>query len=126
MRVLIVEDDPEALRMLRTLFASWGYTVDTASSGLAALVSVAAACPQIIVSDLIMPGMSGLELLHALRTQGCTMFFILLTGYGTVPRGVAAIEEGADEVLLKPIDTELLRTTLEHRGLWIHSEEMQQ
>lgn len=116
-RVLLVDDDPAALEMMRTLFASWGYTVETALTGPAAIGSVKARCPDIVISDLIMPGMSGLELLKALKTDHCQAVFIMLTGYGTVRRGVEAIEAGADEVLLKPLDVDDLRATLARRGL---------
>lgn len=121
MRVLLVDDDAAALEMMRALFASWGYTVDSALTGRTAIELVKVHCPDFIISDLIMPGMSGLELLKALKTDHCKAVFIMLTGYGTVRRGVEAIEAGADEVLLKPLDVEALRTALVRRGLAVQS-----
>lgn len=123
-RVLIVEDDADALQMLTLLFEGWGFVVDPALTGIAAIACFKGHCPDVVISDLVMPGMNGLELLHAIRqvNTDCVFFFILITGYATVPRGIEAIEAGADEVLLKPIDLTLLRHLLETHG-FVHSED---
>lgn len=116
MRVLVVDDNNDTLEMMQMLCTSWGYTVDTATSGHEAIAKVKARCPDVIISDLVMPEMSGLDLLRAIKAEACQTRFILLTAYGTVPRGVAAIEQGADEVLLKPLDADVLRVTLAQWG----------
>lgn len=117
-RVLIVEDDADALQMLTLLFEGWGFVVDPALTGIAAIACFKGHCPDVVISDLVMPGMNGLELLHAIRQVNteCVFFFILITGHATVPRSVEAIEAGADEVLLKPIDLDMLRHLLEAHG----------
>ena len=117
-RILIVEDDADSLKMLCLLLESWGYQVDEARRGDIALDKIRDNCPDVVISDLVMPGMSGLELLHAIRTERkeCLIFFILTTGYGTVQKGVRAITQGADEVIIKPIDPDDLFELLCRHG----------
>lgn len=113
-RVLIVEDDADTLEMLSLWLHRWGYACDEALSGEDALRLVSEHCPDVIISDLVMPGMSGLDLLKAIRTQNleCRSVFVLISGHTSVEVAVSAIEEGADECLLKPIEPEALRTLL--------------
>ena len=116
--VLIVEDDPEGLKYLACLLEEWGYKVDRAYAAVEALALAKANCPAIVISDLVMPGMDGLEFLRRLKAQDpeCLIFFILVTGHATVPNAVEAITEGADEVLVKPIDPDHLKFLLDkHR-----------
>jgi CheY-like chemotaxis protein len=117
-RVLVVEDDPQALAYVGEIFRLWGWTVDAVMTGQQALARVDDNCPDLIISDLVLPGMSGLELMTALRQQrsDCVVFFVLVTGYGTVTRAVSAIDAGADEVLLKPFNDEDVRLLLERNG----------
>jgi CheY-like chemotaxis protein len=113
LHVLVVEDDVDLMAYFCALVASWGFTCDQASSATSALRAAETRCPDVVLSDLVMPGMDGLELLKALRSvkarckvcqrPQCTMFFVLITGYGSVSEAVRAIMEGADEVLVKPI-----------------------
>lgn len=120
-RVLIVEDDNDNREFLCELLASWGYNCASAGSGEDALKLVQSWCPDVIISDLAMPGMSGLELLQAIRmsNRDCKRAaFFLLTGYATVSIGISAIELGADECLVKPLDVNVLRSMLESRGFY--------
>jgi len=114
-RILVVEDDPSLLDMICVLLDSWGYETDRARSGAEALARIEAQCPDIVISDLVMPGsLNGIELLTAIRThrQECVIFFILLTGYATVENAVDAIRRGADEVMIKPLDLDKFREFL--------------
>lgn len=111
LRVLVVEDDVQLLGYLSYLLAGWGYRVEPARSGTDALACCQRQCPDVVISDFVMPGMSGLELLHALKeVKGCEgIYFVLITGNGTISDAVRAIMEGAHEVLVKPLkDMELL------------------
>ena len=109
LRILVVEDDAQLLGYLACLLAGWGFEIDPARSATDALLSCASKCPDVVISDLMMPGMGGLELLHAMRAiPGCRILFILITGYGTVSGAVRAIMEGADEVMVKPVDESAL------------------
>ena len=113
-RVLIVEDDRGLLDMMAMVIKDWGYEVDAAISGPEAIRMIADNCPDIIMSDLVMPEMGGLELLDQVRsTKVCpSPFFVLLTGHGNVSIAVEAVKHGANEVLLKPLDFERLRELL--------------
>lgn len=110
LRILVVEDDAQLLGYMVCLLAGWGYHIDPARTATEALACCDRKCPEVVISDLILPGMGGLELLRALRSvEGCDIYFILITGYGSVSTAVRAIVEGADEVMVKPLkEQELL------------------
>ena len=117
-RVLVVEDDVDTLNMWQHILSSWGYDVDGAHSAPSALAKIQDKCPDVIISDLVLPGMSGIELLKRLRSTkpDCRIFFVLATGQACVSSAVAAIAEGAAEVLLKPVNFEELHETLKRYG----------
>jgi DNA-binding NtrC family response regulator len=110
LRILVVEDDAQLLGYLVCLLAGWGYQIDPARSATDALECCGRNCPDVVISDMIMPGMGGLELLHAFKEiPDCHIYFILITGHGTVSSAVRAVMEGADQVLVKPLkETELM------------------
>jgi DNA-binding NtrC family response regulator len=111
-RVLIVEDDPATRVGLAELVGAWGFTTDEAGNGEEALGKVTTFRRAIIVSDLLMPRMGGLELLRALKDQLSDLTLILLTAQGTVESAVEAIKEGAYDYLSKPVDPQRLRILL--------------
>ncbi len=114
LKVLVVEDDPDALSVMLQLIGCWDYAVEGAASGEQALQLVEADCPDVVISDLMMPGLSGLDLLRALRRiEKCVIIFVLLTGHGSVSTAVEALSEGADQVLLKPFDMDKLHALLQ-------------
>ena len=103
-RVLIVEDDPATRVGLAELVSAWGFQTDVAANGEEAMEKVTTFRPAIIVSDLVMPRMGGLELLRALKDQLTDLTLILLTAQGTVDSAVEAIKDGAYDYLSKPVD----------------------
>ena len=111
-RVLIVEDDAAARVGMEQLIRSWGFSVEAASDGDEALERVTVFRPGIVLTDLVMPRMSGLELLRALREQGEHMATVILTAQGTVETAAEAIKQGAYEYLTKPVDLQRLRILL--------------
>jgi len=117
-RVLVVEDNQDTLELMSALLRAWGYECDEAISATVALRLIDAQCPDVIISDLVMPGMSGLDLLQALRAQrdDCRSAFFLITGHCSVAVAVKAIHMGATEILCKPLDPDALRTRLETHG----------
>jgi DNA-binding NtrC family response regulator len=119
-RVLIVEDDPATRTGLAELVQAWGFQTDEAADGEAAMRKITTFRPAIIVSDLVMPRMGGLELLRALHDQLSDLTFILLTAQGTVESAVGAIKDGAYDYLNKPVDPQrlqiLLQKALERQG----------
>src|SRR4051812_9291122 len=103
-RVLIVEDEPSTRFGLTELVQTWGFTTDAAADGQEALEKITAFRPSIIISDLVMPRMGGLELLRALKDEGSGLTVVILTAQGTVDTAVDAIKEGAYDYLTKPVE----------------------
>jgi DNA-binding NtrC family response regulator len=112
-RVLIVEDEPSARVGLTELVRTWGFTAESAADGEEALKSVTSFRPSIIITDLVMPRMGGLELLKALKDDGAQCTVVLLTAQGSVETAVEAIKEGAYDYLTKPIDPQRLKIMLD-------------
>lgn len=107
--VVWVVDDDDALRAsLVWLFNSAGYTVEACSNPQDFLSSYDADRAGVLVLDLQMPGMSGLELVRKLRAQNCLQPFIVISGHGDVTSAVDLMQEGAIDFLEKPFDHSLL------------------
>ncbi len=99
--ILVVDDERQITRMLRTSLQSSGYTVNTASDGLEAFERFKVERPDLIITDLAMPGMDGLELTEAVRRVATTPI-IVLSVRDTDAMKVKALDEGADDYLTKP------------------------
>ena len=112
-RVLIVEDDRATRLGLAELVRTWGFTADVAVDGEDALQKITTFRPAIVVTDLVMPRMGGLELLRAIQEQGSDVATLLLTAQGTVDTAVEAMKAGAYDYLTKPVDPTRLRILLE-------------
>jgi DNA-binding NtrC family response regulator len=112
-RVLIVEDDPATRSGLTELVRTWGFTAEAAADGAEALERVTTFRPSIIVSDLVMPRMSGMELLKAIKAEGEHIKIVLLTAQGSVDTAVEAVKAGAEDYLTKPLDPNKLQRLLE-------------
>jgi len=112
-RVLIVEDDPATRSGLTELVRAWGFTAEAAADGAEALEKITAFRPSIVVTDLVMPNMSGIELLKALQPEIENIKVILLTAQGTVDTAVEAVKAGAEDYLTKPLDPNKLQRLLE-------------
>jgi DNA-binding NtrC family response regulator len=112
-RVLIVEDEPSTRMGLTELVRTWGFTADAAADGQDALERVTVFRPSIIISDLVMPRMGGLDLLRALKDDGTEYTIVILTAQGTVETAVEAIKEGAYDYLTKPIEPQRLKILLD-------------
>jgi len=120
-RILIVDDEESLRKVLRLGLAADGYDVREAEDGEAALDMLASWAPDVIVSDLLMPGVDGIELLRRAKEADDTLGFIVLTGVGTTAEAIKALRLNADDYLLKPYDvTELsisVSRALERRRL---------
>jgi DNA-binding NtrC family response regulator len=112
-RVLIVEDDTATRIGLAELVRAWGFLTDEAEDGESAMQKVTTFRPAIVVTDMVMPRMDGLELLRALKDQLADISLIILTAQGTVDTAVEAIKDGAFDYLTKPVDTQRLRVLLD-------------
>jgi len=113
-RVLIVEDEDNERTGLAELVSAWGYRAETAKDGAEGLEKVASWSPSIVVTDMKMPRMGGLELLERLATDAQTMAVVVVTAQGTIDSAVRAMRMGAYDYITKPIDTDRLRTILQN------------
>jgi DNA-binding NtrC family response regulator len=115
-KILAVDDDSATREGLAALLESWGYSAHAAACGEEALKLCEPELPHAIVTDLMMPGMSGLELVRALGDRAQQVAIIVLTGQATIETAVQAIKLGAYDYLPKPLEPERLRSVLE-KGL---------
>jgi EAL domain-containing protein (putative c-di-GMP-specific phosphodiesterase class I) len=112
-RVLLVDDDQTLSRTLARILRRAGYEVETACDGLQGTAALACKRHGAIVTDLQMPGMSGLELLREVRARDLDVPVVIMTGSPDVASAVRAIEYGAFRYLVKPFDPEQLRQVLD-------------
>jgi DNA-binding NtrC family response regulator len=111
-RVLVVEDEAHERQGLAELLRAWGYEAETASDGAEALEKVAAFNPALILSDLRMPRLGGMDLLKQLHESRPGVGFIMLTGQGSIEEAVEATKLGAFNFLEKPLDPKRLQVEL--------------
>src|ERR1700734_4220664 len=111
--VLLVEDKAELRAMLRKALERAGYTVEEASDGSTAIEKVRSRRYQLVLSDLKLPGSSGLDVLRESRKVEATLPVILMTAYGSVEEAVTAMKEGAYDFIQKPVDLEHLNLLVE-------------
>jgi DNA-binding NtrC family response regulator len=107
--LLLVEDKNELRAMLRKALERAGYGVDEAPDGAAAIQKVRARRYLLVITDLKMPGASGLDVLRETKQADATIPVILLTAFGSVEEAVAAMKEGAFDFLQKPVDLDHLK-----------------
>jgi DNA-binding NtrC family response regulator len=130
-RVLVVDDEAEALKSLCELLVEQGYSVDTATDGGKALGKLDDFSPDVVLTDLDMPGMDGLELLRRLRNEGREeTSVVVMSAFGSSDEAVAALKEGASQYLEKPLNTAELLLVLgrevERRRLQREAEELRE
>jgi DNA-binding NtrC family response regulator len=107
--LLLVEDKNELRAMLRKALERAGYSVDEAPDGTAAIQRLRARRYQLVITDLKMPGASGLDVLRESKQMDAAVPVLLLTAYGSVEEAVAAMKEGAFDFLQKPVDLDHLK-----------------
>ncbi|MGB7745882.1 MAG: sigma-54 dependent transcriptional regulator [Verrucomicrobiia bacterium] len=112
-KILVVDDEQGLCTGLREALQREGHRVDAATDPQAALKLATENFYHLVVSDIKMPGLSGLELLMRVRERHPDTLFILMTAYGTVESAVAAMKEGAYDYLTKPIDMKRLRALVQ-------------
>jgi DNA-binding NtrC family response regulator len=111
--ILVVDDDSATRQGLTALLQSWGYTTFDAADGMAALKICDKELPHAVVTDLMMPGISGLQFVESLGERVRQMAIVFVTGQATVDTAVQAIKLGAYDYLPKPLEPQRLRITLE-------------
>mgnify|MGYP001627320558 CR=1 FL=1 len=107
-RVLVVDDEPNMRRVLEIMLARRGYKTISAADGREAFSLLQSAPVDLVISDLRMPGMNGIELLRKLRESGSDVPLIMITAHGSIESAVEAMRLGACDYLLRPFDTETL------------------
>ncbi len=114
-RILIIDDDPISLKILSRHLTQEGYRVCTGSSGIEGLKLFAQELPDMVVSDVMMPGMDGFEFCRQLRQQpgGELVPFIFLSSRGEVEDRVQGYEWGADDYIIKPFEPRELVAKIE-------------
>lgn len=113
LRALVVDDDPDIRGLLEVRLQTRGYEVVTASNGLEALEQVAACQPDMLLLDVSMPEMGGLEVLERLRLQQQDVAIIMTTAFGSEQVAIEALRRGADDYLRKPFETPEFRAVIE-------------
>ena len=103
-KVLLVDDEPHFVKLLAERLAGRGFNVETAGGGTEAIDRAKEESYDAIVLDLLMPEMDGLETLKQLKELNPDLQVILLTGHGTIDKGVEAIKLGAMDFVEKPAD----------------------
>jgi len=112
-RILVVDDDPAIRTSIAEALAEGGLSVSVAEDGTQALAQFAAAAPEVVLTDVRMPGMDGLALLRTLRERAPLVDVILMTAYDDMPTVVEAMRGGAVEFLVKPLNLRQLRQVVE-------------
>ena len=103
-RLLIVDDEAEIREMLSRHFRYLGFQVDTACDGIEAMEKLGQARTEVVISDIVMPRMDGVELLRAVRQQYPMIHTIMITGYMTLENALGCMRHGADTCVFKPLE----------------------
>ena len=126
--ILIVDDDRGHLTSLRTVIRSWGYEVTTVEDGLEAVEAVKESPVDLILMDVRMTNMSGIEALAHIKRFNPSIPIIIMTAYSSVESAVEALKGGAYDYLIKPFDFEVLKLSIEraceHAGLKAENEDL--
>jgi nitrogen regulation protein NR(I) len=112
-RILVVDDELNICWALQAYLTGEGHAVTVAGTAADALTELEARPPDVLISDIRLPGMDGVELLRRARALGSDVPVILMTAYGDVDTGVAAMRNGAFEYLHKPIDLDQIGVTVQ-------------
>jgi DNA-binding NtrC family response regulator len=110
--ILIIEDDPDVLSTLLKQLEYFGYKVITASDGMEGMRKLDAGGYDLVITDIVMPFISGVGVVTALKEKMPHIPVIVMTGYGKEPEA-AAMEQKADIVLAKPVKMSVLKNTIE-------------
>jgi len=112
-RILVVDDEPNARSALAEILKAEGYAVETAGDGFKALARVTEFDPDLVLTDLKMPGLDGVELMGKLKEQDAELPVVVMTAFAAVETAVAAMRQGAANYLTKPLNTDELLVVLE-------------
>ena len=111
-KVLIVDDEPAIREVLELILQEWGYDVRLAANGSEAKDLVESYDPEIVISDVVMPQLSGLDLLRCLKAGNPNRPVILVTAHASIDLAVESMKQGAQDFITKPMDYPKLRAIL--------------
>jgi DNA-binding NtrC family response regulator len=111
--ILFVDDDQQILEIVSTYLSRFGYKVDTVNNGMVAIDRIQEKDYAVVFTDLIMPEISGLDLLKAVKKSNPSTEIIIVTGYGTIESAIEALKLGGYDYLQKPINFERLKILIE-------------
>jgi DNA-binding NtrC family response regulator len=115
-RILIVEDHADSAEFLRLLLEPEGYIVEVAGSGQQARLMLASFRPEVILMDLMLPDVEGLDLLREFRAASPETCVIVVSGHGSITVAVEAMENGALSFIEKPLNPSVLKAQLHKAG----------
>jgi two-component system response regulator MprA len=110
--ILVVDDDPEILRLMDRGLSYSGYAIDRATSGEQALALAREHPPDLVILDVMLPSLDGLEVCRRLRATRPTLPILMLTAKGRIPDRVAGLDAGADDYLIKPFALDELQARI--------------
>ena len=111
--ILFVDDDRQILEVVQAYLSRYGFVIETESSGIAALEKIEKHDYAVVFTDLIMPEISGLDLLKAVKKSGALTEVIIVTGYGTIESAIESLKLGGYDYVQKPINFERLKILIE-------------
>lgn len=123
-RILFVEDEPGVQIVVADLLRAEGHTVETASDGAAGLKRASESVFDLLILDVMLPGLGGFEICHAVRERGFDGAILMLTAKGLVGDRVSGLRIGADDYLVKPFDPDELKARVAALLRRIHKEEL--
>jgi len=112
-RILVVDDEPNARKALSEILGDEGFEVETAADGFKALRHLEGFDPEVVLTDLKMPGLDGVALLSKVRAHDADVAVVLMTAFGAVDTAVKAMREGASDYLTKPLNADELLVVIE-------------
>lgn len=115
--ILVVDDEAQARMMLSSMLSHTGYNVDSASGGVEALNKFEENDYGLVITDVVMPEMSGMELLGKVKKISPNVPVIMVTGHGTINNTVEAMQKGAFDYILKPFSSKAIETAVKRAGL---------
>ncbi len=104
-KIMVVDDSPNTLRVVSYALEAEGYEVQTAETGAEALDKISAELPNLVVLDIMLPDMTGLQICHQLRSKVETaeIPIVMLTGKDQIPDKIRGLQAGADAYIIKPV-----------------------
>ena len=112
-RILVVDDEANARAALSEILRDEGYATETAADGFKALGKLEEFAPDVVLTDLKMPGLDGIAFMEKAKSASPQTVFVVMTAHGTISSAVSAIKKGADNYLTKPLDFEALSAVVD-------------